>query len=228
MSGPLLAGRVYEGLKRDILSCTLRPSQAVYEAELAQRYGVSKTPIREALNTLRREGYVQVVPRRGSAWPRSACGTVGDYLNLRVILEPAAAAAAAKHATPSQAAELRELAAASGAPLDTDTFAVDEHHLAVATASGNARLARYISEILEEVERIYNLCEELHARGAPMENRHIGIAEAITNGDDKVAYELMSQALDKGRARVVQALFGTDSRGPAALMFDASHFSTTA
>lgn len=58
MSRPPLAERVYEELKRDILSCALRPSQVVYEAELAERYGVSKTPIREALNTLRQEGYV--------------------------------------------------------------------------------------------------------------------------------------------------------------------------
>jgi DNA-binding GntR family transcriptional regulator len=85
MGGPLLAGRVYEQLKRDILSCVLRPSQAVYEAELAQRYGVSKTPIREALNTLRREGYVHVVPRRGYIVAPISIQDVQQILSLRLI-----------------------------------------------------------------------------------------------------------------------------------------------
>ena len=221
MGGPLLAGRVYEQLKRDILTCVLRPSQAVYEAELAQRYGVSKTPIREALNTLRREGYVHVVPRRGYIVAPISIQDVQQILSLRLILEPSAAALAARHATADQIRRLRELAQSSGAQIPPDTFEIDQSfHVAVAEASGNPRLARYIEELLEEVERVYNLCEELRASGPPVENRHVGIAEAVANRDEKAAHELMSQAVAAGRARVVDALLGSGTQTLAPLLIE--------
>jgi DNA-binding GntR family transcriptional regulator len=222
MGEPLLAGRVYAQLKRDILTCALKPSQAVYEAELAQRYGVSKTPIREALNTLRREGYVQVVPRRGYIVAPISIQDVQQILGLRMILEPSAAALAARHATAEQVQRLRALGQSSGADIPADTFEVDQSfHVAVADASGNPRLARYIAELLEEVERVYNLCEELRASGPPVENRHVGIAEAIAERDEKAAHELMSRAVADGRARVVDALLGSSSQALAPLLIDA-------
>jgi DNA-binding GntR family transcriptional regulator len=223
MGGPLLAGRVYEQLKRDILTCTLRPSQAVYEAELAQRYGVSKTPIREALNTLRREGYVHVVPRRGYIVAPISIQDVQQILGLRQILEPSAAALAARHATTEQVEHLRALADATGAQQPAGRFGVDQSfHVAVAEASGNPRLARHVAELLEEVERVYNLCEELRAPSLPVENRHIGIAEAIASGDEQVAHTLMSQTVADGRVRVVEALLGSGSPTLAPFPLDPS------
>src|SRR6266513_2300118 len=105
-----LTARVYNDLKRDILHCTLRPGQDVYEGQLAERYGVSKTPIREALNTLRQEGYVQVMPRRGYRISPVSVQDVQHIFHVRLLLEPSAAELAAQRISGEQLVELRRLA----------------------------------------------------------------------------------------------------------------------
>ena len=61
-----LGESAYVALKDDILTCRLAPGDFVTEAGLAKRYGVSRTPIREAITHLAHEGFIRSVPRRGA------------------------------------------------------------------------------------------------------------------------------------------------------------------
>src|SRR5438445_603484 len=108
--GRSLTARVYQDLKRDIMTCALRPGAEVYEGQLAERYGVSKTPIREALNTLRQEGYVRVLPRRGYVVAPVSVEDVQEVFHVRLLLEPSAAELAAQRVSGEQLVELRRLA----------------------------------------------------------------------------------------------------------------------
>jgi DNA-binding GntR family transcriptional regulator len=213
MAARPLAARIYDELKRDILTCSLRPSQVVYEGELAERYGVSKTPIREALNTLRQEGYVEVVPRRGYIVAPVSIQDVQHILSLRLMLEPAAAELAAQRATADQLRQLRRLAQRTGNQGGPNYFSVDRaFHLAVAEASGNPRLVRFIGTLLEEVERIYHLCLELHGSARPAEIRHVPLVDAIMKGDQQLAREIMVEAIQEARTRILEALLGVSSQ----------------
>src|SRR3954453_15973225 len=139
MTARPLAERVYQELRDDILRCVLRPGQAVYEGELAASYGASKTPIREALNTLRQEGYVQVMPRRGYLIAPISLQDVQQILALRLILEPAAAEMAAQRVSGDELRQLRRLAQRGSGPNRPEQSPPDrDFHLAVAEASGNS------------------------------------------------------------------------------------------
>ncbi|WP_279402244.1 GntR family transcriptional regulator [Arthrobacter sp. JCM 19049] len=83
-----MADRAYEALKRDILRCRFRPGSLILDTALAEEYGMSRTPIREAINVLRREGLVVVIPRRGTLVKAIDFGELQDTYRMRALLEP--------------------------------------------------------------------------------------------------------------------------------------------
>jgi DNA-binding GntR family transcriptional regulator len=211
MTARPLAERVYRELKDDILRCVLRPGQAVYEGELSARYGVSKTPIREALNTLRQEGYVEVMPRRGYLIAPISLQDVQQILALRLILEPAAAELAALRVSGEELRQLRRLAQRSSRTNQAEHSPPDRaFHLAVAEASGNPRLAACIGRLLEEVQRVYYLCPTLDEVDKAPPNRHLALVEALMKGDPQLARETMVQAIQDRRTWVLESLLNAD------------------
>src|SRR5437868_11293328 len=94
----LLRDNVYESLRSDILSCRLAPGDDMREQELAQRYAVSRQPVREALLRLERERLVTVHARQGYQINAISVADARDLLRMRLALEPACAAEAAADA----------------------------------------------------------------------------------------------------------------------------------
>jgi GntR family transcriptional regulator, rspAB operon transcriptional repressor len=113
--------RIRDRIRQQILRAELRPGEIVIEPELAQQYGVSKTPVREALQMLTVEGLVTVLPRKGYMVRSLSFHDVREVMDLRLILEPPLVAAAARNVTEELISELRtqlERQFRDGAPLD--------------------------------------------------------------------------------------------------------------
>ena len=85
----------YEAIKRQIINIELPPGLPINEAELASQLGVSKTPIREALRQLERDGFVENVPSRGSMISHITSQEITDVFQIREIIESGAAKRAA-------------------------------------------------------------------------------------------------------------------------------------
>ena len=95
----LLRDNVYENLRSDILTCRLAPGDDMREQELAERYAVSRQPVREALLRLEREHLVTVQPRQGYRVNPISLSDARDVLRFRLALEPACVAEAIENAT---------------------------------------------------------------------------------------------------------------------------------
>src|SRR5262245_29592880 len=95
---------VYERLKVDLLAGRLRPGILLQEKQLAKTFGVSKTPIREALADLVKDRFVQLIPRKGYWVAPIELQEALDHIELRIVLECAAVELAAKRITPAQLA----------------------------------------------------------------------------------------------------------------------------
>lgn len=157
------------------------------------------------------------MPRRGYIIAPVSIQDVQQIMGLRLVLEPAAAALATQHATAEQLTQLRRLAQRTEARRLLDGFVVDRaFHLTVAEASGNPRLARYLAKLLEEVERVYNLCQDLPGSARPGQNRHAPLVEAILKGDQQLAREIMTETVQEARRRVLDLLLGASTQGVAA------------
>ena len=219
-----LATRVYQDLKQDILRCELRPGQEVYEGQLAELYGASKTPIREALNTLRFEGYVQVVPRRGYVISPVSVQDVQHIFHVRLLLEPSAAELAAQHVTGEELAELRRLAQQRHQGQGrTERMATNRtFHLAVAHASRNPRLAGFIGKLLEEVQRVYHLGLDLRDDHVTHDDRHLALVDALMTGDHHLARDIMAESVQISRKQVMEALVMTETSGYSLLVVGGS------
>jgi len=215
-----LAEQAYRAIKHDIISCKLRPGQLVVEGELAAQYGMSKTPIREAINLLRQEGFVQILPRRGTLVRPIDVQDVQHTFFLRMLLEPEAAALAAQRASGEQLKKLAELSEATHGSSSGKTPAQANRlennrlfHLAIAEASGIARLVEMIGGLHEEVERFYN-SERLRHAGDPTGRHHHELVDAIVSGDADQARSLMADSIRASRQHLIETLI-EDPRGPS-------------
>src|SRR6202020_2778370 len=97
----LLRDNVYESLRADILTCRLAPGDDMREQELAERYAVSRQPVREALLRLEREHLVTVQPRQGYGPNPIALSAARALLRFRRAREPACVSEAIEHAPDS-------------------------------------------------------------------------------------------------------------------------------
>jgi DNA-binding GntR family transcriptional regulator len=141
-------------LKGEILSGTLRPGHAFTESELAHRFKVSRTPVREALSALEKEGLVQRLPHRGYIVSTFTMDDVLDLLQLRVILEQEAARMVAVRKGPEVADELERINNA-GIKGEMDPVEANHRfHRVLANDTGNRMMAEVLNMIHDRFMRL--------------------------------------------------------------------------
>src|SRR5271168_2947084 len=101
------AARIYADLRSELVSLQRRPGEAVSEAEIALAYGVSRTPVREAILKLSDDGLIDIFPQSGSFVSRIPLGALPEAIIIRKALEETTARLAAERATSSQILTLR-------------------------------------------------------------------------------------------------------------------------
>lgn len=151
---PRAADVAYAELRRMILSGDAAAGARLGEAELAETLGLSRTPVREALQRLNSDGLVEVLPHRGARVVRWSTEDLEEIFELRGLMEPYAAARAARRGVPAEA--LRELAAccdameAAAAEGDFQALAQlnDRFHGEVIALSGNRRLPALLKSVV--------------------------------------------------------------------------------
>jgi DNA-binding GntR family transcriptional regulator len=157
--------RAYLAIRDDILSGKLRPGVRLREEELTRLVGVSRTPVREALRRLEKDGYAVVQPNRGAAVPIHTKRDIDEIFGLRALLEGHAARRAATRITPEALEQLericlamRELSAGSAVSGRKDALNSHDYHLQMTEltqrfnavlqeASDNRRLTGIIDQL---------------------------------------------------------------------------------
>ena len=156
-----LAATVYERIKGDIFDFRLLPGDRFTETEVAVRAGVSRTPVREALYKLEREGYIQVSSRNGWSVNPFDFESFESLYDVRVIMELAASQRVCEMANQPDFAELASiwLVPADKRVRDPQKACeLDEgFHAALVRAAGNRQLSRMHHEITERIRIIRRL-----------------------------------------------------------------------
>jgi DNA-binding GntR family transcriptional regulator len=205
---PPLADDVHDVLVDMLMTHTLAPGSKLNIEVLAKTLGVSPTPVREALARVEAEGLVVKEPRRGYlVAPVISLDDLHSLIEFRLLVEPAAAAAATRRATPEQAARLQELARSGGAD-DSNDPAVNRlgmlydarFHDAVAELTGNPWLRESLVRLRSHLH-MYRLY--YHARqGAATNVEHERIADAIATGEPELAETAMREHLHTAIKRI--------------------------
>lgn len=206
-SGRSMTDQVYDLLKEEILRVERRPGDMLAEADLAARFGVSKTPVREALRLLAQDGWVVVLPRKGYLIRPLRLDDVREIFAIRAMIEPTVAGQAAKSAEADDVARLRALVeeqADAVGDAERAFLAARRFHISLVEISGNRRMSRIVVELLDEVRRLHSLLPSVDSHLTSQEElqAHRGLVEALAEGDAERAAEVMAAHI----AEVARAL----------------------
>lgn len=179
---------VYEELKRQILVGEIAPGTRMMEVDLADEMGVSRTPVREAIRKLEKEGLVTIEPRRGAYASDISIKDMLDVLEVRQTLEGMAASLAARKVTEE---EKRDFIRASKAYNDAvasgntdEIIKCDElFHQLIVNYSDNKTLETLLSRVQELALRFRYIYYDDFSRYERMPREHEEIEEAILSGD---------------------------------------------
>ena len=192
---------VYEELKRQILMGEIPPGTRMMEVELAEKMGVSRTPVREAIRKLEKEGLVAIEPRRGAYASDISIKDMLDVLEVRQDLEGMAAAMAARKVTEDEKkAFIKANTAYMEAVKSGDTEEIircDEvFHKLIGDFSGNKTLNQLLSQVQELALRFRYLYYDDFSRYEKMPMEHEEIEEAILSGDSRKARIVAEEHID--------------------------------
>ncbi|MFF1444809.1 GntR family transcriptional regulator [Streptomyces sp. NPDC058295] len=201
--------RVLGSLRQEIIAGRLRPGDRLVERELADRFGVSRVPVREAIRALVAEGFVLFeTPRRTVVRPLSPTD-VKELFELREALEVYAAGLAAARATPEDLAELRELLANAASATDAgDAEAITDintrFHDRLLAMAGNTLLISVMEPVAGRLQWLTRRNEEW----PQLLTEHQDLYDAIASGDPARARAHALNHVQANHRSTVRHLFG--------------------
>lgn len=154
-----LREKILETIRDAILKGSLKPGERVSEPDLAERFGISRTPIREAFRQLESEGYLQVIPRKGAVVASLTERDVEEFYAIKIILEGFAARMAAEQLSDKDIERLETINERLQKLADEgdvkNFFKVhDEFHEVFIKASGNEKLLELINQLVMKFKRL--------------------------------------------------------------------------
>jgi DNA-binding GntR family transcriptional regulator len=202
---------VYLALKRDILALRMPPGEPLKEQVLAERFGTSRVPVREACRRLQQEGLVESIPYKGDLAGRISLKELSDCFDLRIVLETHALASALASIGEEGVRRLVTLSAHEYSAADPESWDVFlarniEFHVALAGLCGNHRLTHILRDLLEGMQRYFRLGLALGDYGAEMRGEHEELADLVGEGRREEAVECLKGQIERSRERILRAL----------------------
>ena len=191
-----LTEQVTTKIRAAIVAGEMRPNEHYSAIGIAEKLGVSRTPVREALQLLEKEGILTVAKNRGVRVATISLDDIVEVFQIRLIMEPPAAGRAVLNATPAEIGHLEELylrlvtVAASGEARGT-LEADKDFHLYLLGLAGNAKLGSIVGELRNLV---------------------------LTQGQITIPHARTSQDLASDRDEIMEAIRGHDPEGAARAM----------
>ena len=211
---------VFTTLRQAILKGELQPGERLMEIQLAEKMGVSRTPIREAIRKLAAEGLVTMIPRKGAIVAGISEKMLKDVLRVRMTLEKMAYECAFENITDTaidrlRAAEADFEAAVEGGDLVAIAEADEKFHFIIYEAAGNDKLLEILTNLKENMYRYRmeyaknrairsELIEDHRAIAATLADRDAEnglkqVEKHIGNQEKAVLAKLKEEAMDSGR-----------------------------
>ena len=196
------ASRIYSDLRAELVSLRRLPGEAVSEAEIALSYGVSRTPVREAILKLSDEGLLEIFPQSGIIVSRIPVTALPEAIIIRKALEETAARLAAERATSSQILALHsilERQREANAAKDGDAFhqADEMFHAAIADVAGYPGIWKLILQVKVNVDRYRRLTLPQSGRITQVIAEHEVILRAIETHEPSAAGIAMDSHLER-------------------------------
>lgn len=210
---------VCESLRDAIRKGILKPGQRIMEIKLAEELGVSRTPVREAIRKLEIEGYVVMMPRRGTYVADMSIRDINEIFEIRTALESLSNGLAAEHITEDELEHLQRLLVVIGgyikeyedgpdreAAMDKIVKTDIEFHDLLYHAARNNRLVGIISNLRDQLTRFRTLSMSYPGRLKATLDEHREIVETIANGDGRAARKAAVHHMENSEKTLLKAM----------------------
>ncbi|KAF0221375.1 MAG: GntR family transcriptional [Geobacteraceae bacterium] len=217
-----LREKILETIRDAIMSGALKPGEKVSEPELAERFGISRTPIREAFRQLESEGYLTVIPRKGAVVVSFSQKDVEEFYAIKSILEGYAARRACDNLTSKEIEKLQavneklRLLSHNGDVKNFFKVHNDFHELFI-KAADNEKLHELITHLVRKFQRLRLASLSLPGRMLVSVEEHEKIIEAFRKRDPALSERLVRRNAEYGGKVLMHVGRGTPSLKPEEL-----------
>ena len=200
---------VFNNLRDAILKGQLKPGERLLENHLADKLGVSRTPVREALRMLEQENLVELIPRRGAQVLDISAEDIKNILEIRSALEVVSIRHACQKMDNDSLKELKKHNAEFEAAFearDYEGVADEKFHDVIFSAAGNKRLVVIISNIQAQVYRYRMAYLKVYETKTAVLNHHRNIMEAIEKQDAALGEKVMAEHIEHQTQVILKSL----------------------
>ena len=206
-----IGSNVYKSLADEIIKGQLRPGDKLDERTLAERFQVSRTPVREALRLLATRGLVEVSPRRVGVVANIGIDRLAELLDAEGEMEALCARRSAEYMTPMEKKELEfvhEQGAGFIASEDAEGYLAsnEQFHRLLCTGAHNEAIASMVEDLRARLAPFRQAQPELDTRFAASHAEHTAVVEAILRSDPESAYRAMRSHIARLSTTVVRLL----------------------
>jgi DNA-binding GntR family transcriptional regulator len=202
-----LQEKVYNLIKEKIVNCEMLPGAVICEDVLVERFGTSRTPIREALLRLQRERLVDIFPRQGTFVSQICLKDIYEIYQLRLIIEPQVVKISCKNLDPAVLRRFRDFFDGLDAQKCSyaEWFRQDrELHSYIVDSSGNSHLRQMYGSIMDQNLRMRILAGKIPSRMRETNHEHLAILDALLARDEQKAEEVMVSHILSSRNAALQ------------------------
>ncbi len=199
-----LASKVYEALREAIVAGDFDPGEPLTEHDLCRRFGVSRTPVREALAKLDRDRLVRVVPKKGAFVRMVSHDEIRELYEIREALEALVVRLAALRLAEADLADFEQrfsalqARGAATSPLEVRALG-DEFHQYLGKQAGNAKLLEMLGAIREQIQSVWTMSIMAPRRVPGLIREHLALIQALRRGQAGRAERLMVQHVRRVR-----------------------------
>lgn len=206
---------IFDTLREAIIVGELKPGERLMEVQLAEKMGVSRTPVREAIRKLELEGLVNMIPRKGAHVADLSVKDIMDVLEVRATLDGLASHLAASRITDEELKELKHIQIQFNKHVKKDNLQGSikkdvEFHEIIYCSSRNDKLIQIVNNLREQVHRFRVIYLKDYSSGREILKEHEEIIDAMEKKDSDMARKVAIEHIKNQQETIVKAIKKND------------------
>lgn len=202
---------IFTTLRDAIIVGELRPGERLMEVKLAEKMGVSRTPVREAIRKLELEGLVDMIPRKGAHVADLSVKDIVDVLEVRASLDGLAALLAAERITDEEIDELNHVNSQFVGFLQKENLQGSikkdvEFHEIIYRSSRNEKLIQIVNNLREQVQRFRVIYLKDYVNPKELEKEHKDIIDAICSKNSDLSRRVAQNHIKSQQESIINAI----------------------
>lgn len=202
-----LKNTAYKYIKNKIIDCEFEPGTFLDEKKLIEDLGFSRTPIREALNKIEEEGFIQIMPKKGIFVTQITMKSILDVFQIREIIEPAALAKFGQNLSSDKIVHFKALYNKRGFDEEAANEYDDEFHNFLISAYNNAYITNMFMDLQEQNKRVRRMSGKLGNTLDVTYIEHLNILNYLENVELEKAANALNEHISASKRRVLERIF---------------------